>query len=258
MANFSTILSNGLAVHLRGYLSGLTLSTAGGSAIFGVSAGVAVDSVQKDFMNLSSAFTKTTSSWAVGSGNGSLDTGSIAAATWYYVFLIKRPDTGVVDILTSLSATAPTMPTNYTLFRRIGAMLTVAGIVWVQFTQVDSNFYWTTPRQDINAATLNTTSLLFTLSVPPLIPVIADFNATVNNSASGAHALFQSTAHVTQTGNVPAGNLNVDAPSTAIAAGARFQLYTNTGQLRAVSLSAANGTYNVVTNGWEDTRGIWS
>ena len=49
-------------------------------------------------MLLASAYTKTTGSWAVGSGNGGLDTGTITNSTWYHVFLMQRPDTEVVDI----------------------------------------------------------------------------------------------------------------------------------------------------------------
>ena len=47
------------------------------------------------------------------------------ANTDYYVYLIKRVDTDVVDAIFSASATAPTLPTNYTLFRRIGSISTV-------------------------------------------------------------------------------------------------------------------------------------
>jgi hypothetical protein len=71
-------------------------------------------------MTLAAAINKTTAAWAVGGGNGALDTGAIAANTWYNVHLIKRADTGFTDVLLSTSATAPKLPTNYTLFRRIG------------------------------------------------------------------------------------------------------------------------------------------
>lgn len=56
----------------RSYLAGLTLSTAGSSATFGISAGVAVDSTNAGFMSLASAYTKTTSAWAVGTATGAL------------------------------------------------------------------------------------------------------------------------------------------------------------------------------------------
>lgn len=55
------------------------------------------------------------------SGKGGLDTGSEAADTWYAVHVIG--DTNGInppDTLLSLSATAPTMPSGYNVFRRIG------------------------------------------------------------------------------------------------------------------------------------------
>lgn len=64
------------------------------------------------------------SGWAAGDGNGGLDTGTVAANTAYHVWVIRRSDTGAVDGLLSLSATAPTMPTNYDAKRRVGAIIT--------------------------------------------------------------------------------------------------------------------------------------
>lgn len=85
----------------RGYIDGLTLSTAGSSASFGIAAGLATAVTTNYPMSLGTAYTKTTSAWAVGTGNGSLDTGTIATSTGYHVYLIERTDTGVVDVLTS-------------------------------------------------------------------------------------------------------------------------------------------------------------
>jgi hypothetical protein len=73
-----------IAAVLRGQLWGLTLSTAGASATFSVAAGEAADSTSVDLMVLPSSISKTTSAWAVGTGNGGLDTGAIAASTWYH------------------------------------------------------------------------------------------------------------------------------------------------------------------------------
>ncbi|GAB6124337.1 hypothetical protein [Humidesulfovibrio idahonensis] len=52
-------------------------------------------------------------------GAGGLDTGAIAASTWYAVFIIAKED-GTTALLLSLSATAPTMPLGYTYKARIG------------------------------------------------------------------------------------------------------------------------------------------
>lgn len=65
--------------------------------------------------------------WAVGTNQGGLDTGSVSNTT-YYIWGIKRSDTGVCDVLFSLSSTAPTMPTNYDAKVLIGEFTRVGGV----------------------------------------------------------------------------------------------------------------------------------
>jgi hypothetical protein len=54
------------------------------------------------------------------SGANGLDTGLEAISTWYSVWVIYNPATRTQASLLSLSATAPTMPTGYTIKRRVG------------------------------------------------------------------------------------------------------------------------------------------
>jgi len=61
-------------------------------------------------------------SYATGtSGAGGLDTGSFGASAWYYEYIIFNPSANTVSSLLSLSSTAPTLPTGYTAFARVGA-----------------------------------------------------------------------------------------------------------------------------------------
>ena len=53
------------------------------------------------------------------SGANGLDTGSVAASTWYATWVIRKPD-GTTAALASLSSTAPTMPSGYTFKARTG------------------------------------------------------------------------------------------------------------------------------------------
>jgi hypothetical protein len=60
------------------------------------------------------------------SGLGGLDTGSVAANTWYSVWLIARTDTGVTGGLFSTSTTfgGLTLPASYDVGRRVGYVRT--------------------------------------------------------------------------------------------------------------------------------------
>jgi hypothetical protein len=241
----------GLASVLRGYLNGLVLSTAGSSATFSVASGVANDSTFADFMTLSSAISKTTSAWAVGTGNGGLDTGSIAASTWYHAYLIKRTDTGVVDVLVSLSASAPTMPASYTLKRRIGSMKTNGSSQWVGFIQNGDEFLWTAPAVDLNAVTLIAAATLYTLTVPTGLKVNALFNGEIIATGNVASSIYTPDIGVQTLATVGVQLWS----ATSDAAGAPFNVRTNTSaQVYAVS-SSASGTLTITTNGWIDTRG---
>jgi len=46
-----------------------------------------------------------------------LDTGTVASDTWYYVWVIKIPNTSTVSAIISASYTTPTLPAGYTLKR---------------------------------------------------------------------------------------------------------------------------------------------
>ncbi|MFT4117455.1 pyocin knob domain-containing protein [Bradyrhizobium sp.] len=237
---------------LRGYIDGLTLSTAGSSSTFAVAAGVATDSTAYDSMELASSISKTTSAWAVGSGNGGLDTGSIATNTWYHVHLIKRVDTGVVDALVSLSPTSPTMPTNYTLARRIGSMKTNGSSQWTQFTQMGEEFLWTTPVVDYTiSATIGTTASSLSLSVPTGIKVLSNISADAQSSSTAFSALFSS---LDTADTAPATNGIGYTWSQSIAAPLALNVRTNTsGQIRA--RATASVSCSVMTLGWFDRRG---
>lgn len=99
----------------KGYVTGLEVSLdTDTDHDVNVTAGEARDDADSENIVLSSEITKQIdAAWAVGDDAGGLDTGSVAASTTYYVWLIKRTDTGIVDVLFSASNSAPTMPSNY-------------------------------------------------------------------------------------------------------------------------------------------------
>lgn len=238
------------AIVPRGYLAGLILSWVS-TSFFGIAVGMATDSINANTLILASALTKLNTSWAVGSGAGCLDTGTNTINTWYHVFLIKRPDTGVIDILTSLSPTAPTLPTNYTLFRRIGSLKTNGTDGgWLRFSQNGDEFLWFNPPADISSFAIPATNTLFSLSVPPGIVTNAIGVGQISLVTSPyAVALF---SPVSNTGGY---SFQLAAVAGSIAGGF-FNVRTNTSsQIDGFSNVAANGTLNIITYGWIDQRG---
>jgi len=236
----------------RSYLSGLTLSTAGSSATMSIAAGMGVDSTNTQSMILSSAISKTTSSWVVGTGNGGLDTGTIANSTWYYFYLIRRPDTGVVDVVFSTSSSSPTLPTNYTQYRYIGGGLTNGSAQWTSFTQFGDDFYWSSPVLDYSGAGVTTAALL-TLSVPRGRKMKAWLNA---NGGAGGQALYLSDPANTDLApsTTVAPLASVTGTSTTTGATSAGGVWTNTSaQVR--QRSTATTTNYIVTLGWTDLRG---
>ena len=244
-----------IGVGNRGKIDGLTLATAGSSTTFTVAAGEAADSTNVDLLSLVAAWSKTTAAWTVGNNGGALDTGAIAASTWYHVFLIKRVDTGVVDVLISLSPTAPTLPSSYTLFRRIGAMLTTASSQWAGFVQLGDEFLMGAVA-DVAVANLSTTAQLYALTVPTGIQVHALLRSMASGSATPI-VLISSPDEPVTAANVPSGNRTSTPPVASSFAGtqATISVRTNTaGQIRAVA-NLASTSLTVVTYGWIDTRG---
>lgn len=238
----------------RSWLAGLTLSTAGSSATFSVAAGQAADSTNAQLMDLTSALSKTTSAWAVGTGNGALDTGAIANSTWYHVYLIKRVDTGVVDVLISTSASAPTMPTNYTLKRRIGSMKTNGSAQWTLFIQVGDLFTWDVAVVDYSATTpANTNQATLTLTVPTGVKVEAWFTFRQDYVSGGNAASLISSFDITDSS---AGTTSTTVTGVAATvADATLWIITNTSANVRCRSNATTITYDIYTRGWLDRRG---
>lgn len=122
------------------YIAGLTIEDLSTTQIT-VKSGFYASADGSQQFTLASDFVKTLAGpFVEGSGNNGLDAGSIAADTVYHVFLISK-DNGQTDILFSTSKTAPTLPSGFTSFARIGTKETdsVPGIRLNSVVQVVRN-----------------------------------------------------------------------------------------------------------------------
>lgn len=233
---------------IRNFIDGYQMSTAGASTTMTIGAGQAANSTNAAYITLASSINKTTGSWAVGTGNGGLDTGTIANNTKYYFYAIRRPDTGVVDVVFSTNATSPTLPTSYTQFRRIGAGITNGSGQWVLFQQNGDVFLLKDPDVQLSFA-VGTTRTLCTAYAPANTIALLSINF---GAGSAATTVIQPTYETDV------------APSS----GGRGQLYSypslfNGGdfevQLDASAQFAMRSTTSVsgpiTTRGWVDKRG---
>lgn len=121
-------------------------------------------------------------------GAGGLDTGTEAANSWYYIWLVGASD-GTVNTLLSLSSTSPVMPTSYayTYNALVGAVYNDSTPNFVQFDQRGNRVVYTTIRTIINGTT--TTSAWTPISVTHYFPPTARNIKVAMGSTGGAFGL---------------------------------------------------------------------
>lgn len=257
----------------RGHIYGLALSNNGTDATNDIDIAVgqtASADTSPVLMVLASALTKRLdASWAVGTNQGMLDgTESVAGtpdtSTWYHIWLIRRSDTGVVDVLASESATAPTMPTNYDAKRRIGAIYRTSGAAIRAFSQIGDEFTWATPVLDYSGTNPGTSQVSHTLSVPSGLNMTAIVNVLAANTASAVN--FTGRLYSTGTVDTAPGNAaspivqwaNVGTFANGVGrAAAQLRVVTNgSAQIASRSLSSdASCSLLIETQGWIDGLG---
>jgi hypothetical protein len=245
---------------LRSHLAGLTLSVGAASATFSVAPGSAVDSTQTTVMALTSAFSKTTGGWAAGSGSGALDAGAIANNTWYDVYLLQNPSSGACDIALSLNPAGPAgapVAAGYTLFRRLGSLLTDSGGHWVQFIQTGDLFEFLAPAIAANAYVSSTTPFLLTVITPPRVSTEAILSMTSSNGTGSTDYMAISSPLLGTGLAATVGTSQVAwGPTLGSVGQAILRVMTDTfSQVYLAASTTASTQYQVYTQGWIDRRG---
>lgn len=245
------------ALLVSGVGSGLKISnnTTDASNDIDIQAGWAIDDTGTRVLRLVTGITKRVdANWAVGSGNGGRD-GASTPNGWWYVWLIMRSDTGVVEVLLSQSATAPTMPTNYTHKVRIAEFYRSSSVN-KPFLQVGDDFWFKTEVQD-DAASPSATAANVSLTVPPEKLLAHLAVAAVRTNGSG---LTYIRIHDPDLDDyAPSASnftLMLAAESDRDASGGGLDVMTNSsGQVRRISNTAFTGNIYIQTRGWRSRRG---
>jgi hypothetical protein len=245
---------------MKGWISGLTYSNNGSDPTndIDIAAGSCMDATSAKQITLAALTKRLDAAWAVGTNQGGLDTGSIGNSD-YYIWAILRSDTGVTDILFSLSSTAPTMPANYDYKRLIGWFKRVSAAI-VAFKTYETagggiDFRWTTPTLDVDLSnTLTTSRRTDAVKVPLNFSTEALLRILMFDASSAFAAIVccpdetdaapSSSATPLQDINAAAGNV---APST------RLVRTSSTGTVAARAGLATVDNYRVLTLGF-----VWS
>ena len=247
-----------LAARRRGYIYGLTMSNAADAANdITVAAGETTDESFTDIMVLAAPITKQLdAAWAVGTNAGGINTGAEANSTWYEVHLIKRVDTGVVDVMFTTTANRATLPANYTLQRRIGWIRNDSGGSILAFTQVGDHITLTTQVNDASV-TATASAAQITMTVPP--NAIGRFRTTTigNTNVNGGMLVVFSEiveGNVTPADTTGIGTIAyIDLVSSQAG---HFDLRVNSSsQIEHDSAnSTGSPTFDISTYGWIDDR----
>lgn len=191
-----------------------------------------------------------TGTYNLSTAPGSLSARTCAGLSWYHYHSIRRPDTGATDILYSRSATAPTMPANYTQRRWIGVgLIAPSGLTWVKFNQVDDRVMWDAPiveRESISAGGFHG------LTVPSQIRTLALCGLTGSITAPvtyGAH-LYDLSSSFIQGGS--GSGLSVAGVNQAnnYAFGGRTEVRTDLGARVGLSTSFGPTSLSLATFGY--------
>lgn len=259
-------------------LTGLTMSNNGTDAEhdIDVAVGSCMDSANGALLqNTTAGFTKQIdNAWAAGDGSGGFPSAggsglTLSSNTAYAFFIIGKTD-GTIDFGfdTNLDASVLLNADNaggssFTLYRRIGWVLTDGSSNIYKFKQDGDLFTYDAPIADFSGATNSGTTDTKTMTAPPSTEAI--LSVTLSNANSGSsNTEYIKTRHTSHT------SAAADATDFDILAGRATTSYVwnGSGQVRqmldsskqmklSVSNANSNCTYTILVCGWYDTRGKW-
>jgi len=241
---------------LRNYTSIPVLSNDGTTpnTVIDCTAGVVADDTNVALMNMAAVNCN-----LAATGINGLDTGTLAASTWYKMYIIGKANGATPGLIASLASNAaPTFPATYTLKRYIGSFRTDGSAHVLPFKQFQDHFLWFPPPSlDINAdTTLVAANKLYALTnCPNNVSVRVVVRVSFTNTGAGSQAVVRSPNEL---GAVPAAPqlYNIQDPVANQASLEELTIRTNTAQQVAAWASAAsNNTISLLTIGWYDDLG---
>lgn len=240
---------------LRGHFSGLTLSNNGTDATNDIdiaSGSAGSDGATPVLIALAVSMTKRTdAAWAAGSGNGGwLDGASMPDGTGH-AFLMRRPDTGAVDVGFSASL-SPTLPANYTQKVFLGSVIKASGSL-LPFLQIGDDVFLRQPLRDVNVTNQGTSAISRPLTVPSGVRVKAKLRVRGAASSAGGLVVFDDGENDTAPSITDAPLADVYWGATASDVMNIERVTSTTAEVRTRS-TVTSTTVIIVTRGWRYIR----
>ena len=262
MSRAAAALKLAYVAALNKAIYGLTYANNGADATndLDIAAGGCMDATGAYWITVAALTKQSDVNWAVGTAAGGLDTGAVGDSD-YYIWAIVRSDTGVTDILFSLSSTAPTMPANYDFKRLIGWFKRVGGTI-VAFTTYETEgggieLLWSSPTRDINLAnTLTTARRTDAVKVPLNVSTIAHLNVSISDNTNAVAIWVYCPDHTDLAPSLTAAPLcNIARLTGATEMVSDLRVRTSAAGLIAARASVATvDLYAVATTGFTWTR----
>jgi len=252
------------------YRGGLKLSNNGADAAhdIDITAGTWADSTNT-FL-LTSAAATTEIDGAVGTVNGGFPSAlTLTANTWYHVFIVSQANGVATRFGFDTDLTASNLRTDwaategqpYTLYKRIGSVLTDGSSDILGFSQIGESFKWLAPIADydynsdgnISNAVGGTT---VNLSVPTGVRVISRILAKKNGNNNNTGIFLYSTEDDEPTVAAPAAGTSLhqlgSGSAEDFALSQEMQVFTDSSSNIKAKSNSTGGELVVYTLGWSD------
>ena len=181
-------------------------------------------------------------------GINGIDVGSVTAGYWYYSYVIYNPSTSTISGIVSLSSTAPTLPSGYTYYARVGSLRVLSGNTFFsKISQFNSRINYintSTISYGENVIFTNISYAAYTqVSLSTMIPATCPNMYFYFDSVTSTNVWLTATGLAYDYNEVVATTYNVNTERKLVISTAQ-QTYIKT---------SGSSVYKVVVIGYEDT-----
>lgn len=228
---YSNLQINASASSIAVSANGVTIANAGGTVI-------ALTSVSIPSISVSTT------------GANGLDTGTLAADTFYAVYIIYNANTSTTAGLLSTNATTPTLPSGYTYYARFGWVYATSVSALLPSIQYNTSVDYITPRVAVSAQSPGAvfTQVNLMSGATKFVPTTA---SQVSGNVTQSSGTCRTYIYKNNAGTIPTDAwLYINTGSTALfplVMPFKFVLQSN-----SFYYSTNGGTATINIGGWDD------